>query len=93
MIDASTIQGSTNEDTTSCKGKLEGTEHDSLLCRKQPEITVKAGEDRLRTEQNKELTLKRALIDLTPPSKSHKLAINLQSPITANSPPNQPFHL
>jgi len=32
-------------------------------------------------------------IDLTPLPKTHKLAIDLRSPITGNSPPNPPSHL
>jgi hypothetical protein len=45
---------------------------------------VKGGEAELRKEQNKDLTSKRAPIDLTPLPKTQKLAIDLRSPITAN---------
>jgi len=49
-------------------------------------------EARLRKERNKELTSKGSPIDLTPLPKTHKLAIDLISPITANSPPDPPSH-
>ena len=56
-------------------------------------MTVRDGEAGPRKEQNKELTSKRAPIDLTPLPKTHKLATDLGSPITANSPPIPPSHL
>jgi hypothetical protein len=74
-------------------GKSPGIEHDRQLGRKLGEMTVRGGEAGLRKERNKELTSKRVSIDLTPLSKTHKLAIDLRSPITANSPPDPPFHL
>jgi hypothetical protein len=54
---------------------------------------VKGGEAELRKEQNKDLTSKRAPIDLTPLPKTQKLAIDLRSPITANLSPNPASHL
>ena len=56
-------------------------------------MTMRGGEAGIKKEWNNELTSKRAPIDLNPPSKTHKLAIDLRSPITANSPPNPPYHL
>jgi len=54
---------------------------------------VRVGEAGPRKERNEELTSKRAPIDLTPLLKIHKLAIDLRSPITANSPPYPTSHL
>ena len=58
------------EDTTSCRGKSQEIEHDGQLGRKLREMTVRGGEAGLRQKQNKELTTKRAPIDLTHPSKN-----------------------
>jgi hypothetical protein len=74
-------------------GKSPGIEHDRRLGKKLTEMTVRGGEATLRKERNKELTSKSVSIDLIPLSKTHKLAIELRSPITANSPPNPPSHL
>jgi len=92
--DASKILRSANDDTTCCGGKTQGIEHDRWLGRKLPEKTVRCGEAELIEKWNQELTSKqRALIDPTPLPKTPKLAIDLRSPITANSPPSPPFHL
>ena len=70
------------ENTASRVGKSQGIEHDRQLGRKRREKTVRGGEAGLRKERNKELTSKRAPMVLTPLPKSHKLAIDLRSPIT-----------
>jgi hypothetical protein len=54
---------------------------------------MRGGEANLRKERNKDLTSKRAPIDLNHPSKTHKLGIDHRSPIAAYSPPNPPAHL
>jgi len=57
------------------------------------EKSVGGGKAGPRKERNKELTSKRVPIDITPLPKTHKLAIDLGSPITANSPPDPPSDL
>jgi len=57
------------------------------------ENTVRDGEAGIREELNKSSPQKRAPIDPTSLPKTHKLAIDLRSPITAIPPPNQPSNL
>ena len=82
--DHSNIESSATEDTISRRGILQGIKHDRRLGRKLRENTVRGGEAELRKERNKELISKRPPIDLTPLPKTHKLAIDHRSPITAN---------
>jgi len=93
LKDSNKVVWSANEHTTSRRGKLQGITSDRRLGRKLREKTVRCCEDGLRKERNKELTSTRVPIDLTPLPKTHKLAIDLRSPINANSPPNRPSHL
>jgi len=59
------------------------------------EKTVRGGEAAQREEQIKELTTKKenTLLDPTALPKTHKLAVDLTSQITANSQPNSLSHL
>jgi len=54
---------------------------------------MRGGNAGLGKERKKERTSKRASINPTPTPGTQKLAIDLRSLITANSPPNPPSHL
>jgi len=79
-----------NADTTGHKGKSQGIAHDEWLGRKLRGKTARGGDAGISKEQNKDLTSKRVPINLTALPTTHKLAIDLRLPITANSPPNPP---
>jgi len=93
MYDAGKIVRSANADTTSCRRKLPGIEHDRRLVRKIREQTVRGSEGGLRKRSKQRAHLKKSTNWCNPPFKTQKLAIDLRSPITVNSPPNPPSHL
>jgi len=87
---------SADEDTNSHGGKSQGIEQDRRLGRKLRENTVRGGEAWPREEWNNsspQKNNKRAPIDPTPLPKTHKLGIDLRSPIAVYSSPNPPSHL
>jgi len=90
---AGKIVTTANEDTTSCRGKMQGIGRNRQLVRKRREKTVRGGEAGLRNGTKQRAHLKKSANWPDPPSTTHKPTIDLSSPITANTPPNPPFHL